>query len=880
MPLWTRLLSAIAAAKMAVSIWAYLSAGSQAVSAGPFPFWINVLNIIVYGGVATLLIVGSGGDRRAQSLGVYFVLVGAMFSDAIVIEAAPALGVVGRVFVETHPDAFLPLLLWLFLREFPMESHEGVGRRLADVFVVVSAWVGGILMAVNVATLLWPSDSPVFGWVESLLVVSSPTSIFWTAVVLLQLPTLPFAWWKGRTAPLEERRRVSFFLGGLVIGTAPFLIDVLLEGLVPPFRRWVSQDTPRLLSGIIVFPFLLSIPVTTAYSVLVNRVLDIRVMIRAALKYALARYTVLGLMALPFVGLVSYLYTRRTQSLAQLLTGTGALLLIGALGLALTLARYRRRLLEAIDRRFFREQYDARIVLTELVRKTRSAGDVEGLGALFLREIDRALHLDHLSVFVRGRDSDLRDVSDLIRPLDSERPLASLLGGSAQPLLIDLEDQTATLQRLPEADRQWLVDGAFELLVPLMASDGRLLGFVALGGKKSELPFSQEDRELLTSIAASGALALENRLLVHSPVTGASSAATPAERRSGILDAPSWDNAEAVECVRCHAVDRMTQDTCLSCGGAVRPAPVPCVLMGKFRIKRRIGAGGMGVVYEAQDLTLGRSIAIKTLPRSSPEDCLRLRREARVVASVVHPNLATIFGMETWRGTPMLLFEFVDGGTLADRIRSGPLELEQVIDLGITLCGVLERIHDAGILHRDVKPSNIGYSRDGALKLLDFGLARLALATRSEDTTRGSDTSVTATDDGNGSSWSGMIGSDSLRIAGTPPYLSPEAVAGRTADASFDLWSTTMVLYEALAGCNPVSSESSEKTLRRILEGNLPDVSSYNAACPKVIDQFFAEALAKERRRRPRTASELRAQLTGLDVGRDPDRQAKVRDAD
>ena len=403
---------------------------------------------------------------------------------------------------------------------------------------------------------------------------------------------------------------------------------------------------------------------------------------------------------------------------------------------------------------------------------------------------------------------------------------------------------------------------------------------MALGGKKSELPFSQEDRELLTSIAASGALALENRLLVHSPVTGASSGATPAERRSGIFDAPSWDSAEAVECVKCHAVDRMTQDTCLSCGGSVRPAPVPCVLMGKFRIQRRIGAGGMGVVYKAQDLTLGRPIAIKTLPRSSPEDCLRLRREARVVASVVHPNLATIFGMETWRGTPMLLFEFVDGGTLADRIRSGPLEVGQVIDLGITLCGVLERIHDAGILHRDVKPSNIGYSRDGALKLLDFGLARLALATRSEDTTRGSDTSVTATDDTNGSSLPGVIGSDSLRIAGTPPYLSPEAIASRTADASFDLWSTTMVLYEALAGSNPVASESSDKTLRRVLEGNIPDVSSYNAACPKVIDQFFAEALAKERRRRPRTANELRAQLKGLGLGKEPNRQTKVRDAD
>ena len=160
-------------------------------------------------------------------------------------------------------------------------------------------------------------------------------------------------------------------------------------------------------------------------------------------------------------------------------------------------------------------------------------------------------------------------------------------------------------------------------------------------------------------------------------------------------------------------------------GSETTCAALPLFVQGKFRLERLVGAGGMGVVYLAVDMVLDRHVAIKTLPSLRSESVERLHREARTMARVLHPNLALIYGTEQWRGTPMLIVEYLEGGTLRDWIRRGPVPYAEVVDLGIVLADALDSVHASGVLHRDVKPSNIGYTSDRRPKLLDFGLALL-----------------------------------------------------------------------------------------------------------------------------------------------------------
>jgi serine/threonine protein kinase len=441
--------------------------------------------------------------------------------------------------------------------------------------------------------------------------------------------------------------------------------------------------------------------------------------------------------------------------------------------------------------------------------------------------------------------------------LSSSSTLVALTERSTEPLEIDLENPGSLLRRLSLDDQQWLADGAFRLLVPLIASEGRLIGLIALGEKKSELGFSREDRILLKAIAASVALTLENRFFrAWSGKGWKRSSASLAGRGSSVED------KMARECQKCRALLSPRASSCSACGGEVETAQVPYILLGKFRLERKIGSGGMGVVYRAVDLVLGRAVAIKTLPRVSPEYSMRLRREARAMAAVVHPNLALIFGAETWRGTPMLIFEYLNGGTLADRLRAGPLPLKEALQLGIILASVLERTHAAGILHRDIKPSNIGYTTASTPKLLDFGLAHVLDDSRrearlrhlvAEDLSRLPTVSM-RTDDLKTMTATG-------HVVGTPVYLSPEGVRNSSPDPSFDLWAVAIVLYEAMTGQNPMVRASVKETLECISQAAVPDIRHRVADCPEGVAAFFKGALARDRSRRPATAEELGARL-------------------
>jgi len=261
----------------------------------------------------------------------------------------------------------------------------------------------------------------------------------------------------------------------------------------------------------------------------------------------------------------------------------------------------------------------------------------------------------------------------------------------------------------------------------------------------------------------------------------------------------------------------------------------------------------MGVVYRARDLSLGRNVAVKTLPRVATSTAARLRREAHAAANLSHPNLAMIFAAETWNGTPMLVFELLEGGTLRDRIRAGPLTIDDVLRYGVALCDGLATAHAAGILHRDIKPSNIGFSAGGVPKLLDFGLARFF----DDAATEGSGKSPS--DDGTEDSSTRSSG-----LVGTPAYLSPEAIAGEPLHADFDVWSLSLTLFEAMTGTNPFFDPSPTRTMNLVLRTRPPDVHELRNDCSDAVAAVLASALSHARNERPRTAAELRNRLAAL----------------
>jgi hypothetical protein len=558
--------------------------------------------------------------------------------------------------------------------------------------------------------------------------------------------------------------------------------------------------------------------------------------------------------------LAIYVYLHRDEPVRRLFSGPGPLFLL-VMGLAgLIATRLRRRVVNFLDRRFFREAYDSQLILTSLVDRSRGVTGVEDLRDLLTEEIDRALHLTEATVFTINQATGYLVSPDRkFRPLSIASPIATLLAGNTDALDVT-DDPHSPLRRLPLSDRQWLADGAFRLLVPLLGTDGTLLGAIALGEKKSELPFSQDDRMLLTTIAASGALALENRLS-RVTTTGGGEVSPPGVTVNAGEVTDSSDLA--CLCLDCSSLRPPGSVSCAQCGGHVVPASVPYLLQGKFRLEARVGTGGMGVVYRAVDLNLGRSVAIKTLPSMSPEYSLRLRREARVMASVEHPNLAMIFGAETWRGTPMLVFEYLEGGTLSDRIREAPITLEESLDLAVTMTDVLERIHNAGVLHRDIKPSNIGYTQEGRSKLLDFGLAHIVDDSRSRGALspsrdEGPDVSVNdTTDPASTTTWA-------RNFVGTPAYISPEALRGEPPKPSFDLWSLGIVLYEALTGANPVLGDGVKGTFEKIASADIPDIQRSRPDCPEPVAEFFKVVLSKNRSRRPRNALEMKILIDRL----------------
>ncbi|HEX2463714.1 MAG TPA: serine/threonine-protein kinase [Thermoanaerobaculia bacterium] len=271
-----------------------------------------------------------------------------------------------------------------------------------------------------------------------------------------------------------------------------------------------------------------------------------------------------------------------------------------------------------------------------------------------------------------------------------------------------------------------------------------------------------------------------------------------------------------------------------------------------YEVVAELGAGGMGVVYEARDTRLGRRVAIKALPPEVArvrERLERFRREATAVAALNHPNIVTIHGVEEFQGWQFLVMEKIEGRRLALPVPPRGMDLDRLLEIAVPVADALAAAHDKGIVHRDLKPANVMITGEGRVKLLDFGLAKLL-----QSTAPASDDDPTRT---------GALTRDGA-LMGTAPYMSPEQLQGREVDTRSDVFSLGIMLWEMAVGHRPFSGDSAIGLATAILRDPAPPLHEARPDLPRQYGRIVDSCLAKDPDRRFQTARDVRNQLEAL----------------
>jgi serine/threonine-protein kinase len=618
-----------------------------------------------------------------------------------------------------------------------------------------------------------------------------------------------------RLEDANQRRRVRVVLAGMVASTVG-VVGWVAVGAGRGVAFWL-----QVLQALL-YLLLLAFPLSFAYAILRHRLFDVGVLIRQGLQYAVARGALLSLAPLLGVILLADAFLHADQPLISILAMRGWVY-IAAGGLAILAHTRRERWLEALDRRFFRERYDAQQLLREVVEDIRQAGSLERVAPRVVARIEAALHPEFVALLVHERsETSYRSlaaspVGQAPPPLSATSKVAALVRALDSPLEVPHSESGWLQQQLPPKDVDFLRQTRIDLLVPISTASDRTEALLALGIKRSEEPYAQEDRNLLIAIASGLAILLERPAVA--PVLLPVSVAFE-------------------ECPQCGACYDTGVGLCPKEGANPVPMRLPRALAGRYRLERRRGRGGMGTVYEATDTALDRRVAVKLIHDSlvgSMEAAERFRREARATASFAHPNVVTVYDFGSIAETrAFLVMELLEGATLREELRAQKrVPPARVVEIMRGVCAAVQAAHRRQLVHRDLKPENIFLSRSevGEVpKVLDFGIAKfLPAATQETADTQG------------------------RAVVGTLAYMAPEQLRGQPVDPSWDLWALAVVTYEMLTGIHPFAG-STGANYGAVLMGRFTPLATYLQGSPTRWQQFLDRALDIDPARRPNSA--------------------------
>ena len=653
----------------------------------------------------------------------------------------------------------------------------------------------------------------------------------------------------------DEHRRVRWIAVGSLAGMLPYAA-IRATGLFVYVIGTPSEDRLRAYQfalALAVAPAVL-IPVVTGYAILKHRLFDINVVIRRSIQYLLAKSVLQFVLALPALAFCYALVTNANRTVADVILHNGFFIVLVSL-IAIVL-NYRERLRNWVDRKFFRESYQQErllIGLTDTIKKLHSVVEMsERVGV----ELAATFHPESVMVFyhrleqrafVTGYSSSQRTQG---LQISDRSVLAAALGRSEDPQdLTTLRNRHAGAHDLLRLARQGI-----DLVVPLSGTDGGLVGFVLLGRKMSEEPYTPTDRKLLKALADQMAILYENMSLQE----------RLQEERKTAQQMRARVEAQGIpwlqECPQCGRCFDSSVTSCSDDGSElILSCPVLQVIDDRYRLERVLGKGGMGAVFQASDLRLKRKVAVKMVLASKvgdPGSLRRLGREARALARLSHPNIVATydFGMIESEAA-YLVMEFVPGTTLRTEITQRNIPPALAADWFNQLLEGVKAAHAAGVVHRDLKPENVLISPPvngrNQVKIADFGIAKWSLPGLDS-------TNLTAPG----------------TVVGSFHYMSPEQLSGQSVDERSDIFSIGVMMFETLTGQIPFKGKTYTERIVSILqdspqlESALPGASGLHMALRK--------CLAKNPADRFTSAAELQAEIVPLIASYTvPDEQAR-----